>query len=107
MLVILTLGHFICNDRVGGYTCKCLMPLSSNKYFSYIIVAHFIGVGNQSQVLEGRKPLTSHKLLTNFITECCNGYNSSHELCSIQHYVIKFLSDLRQFCGFLRILLHQ
>jgi hypothetical protein len=27
------------------------------------------------------------------------------EVCSIQHYVIKFVSDLRQVCGFLWVLM--
>ena len=34
-----------------------------------------------------------------------NEYESrSGEVYSIQHYVIKFVSDLRQFCGFLMVL---
>ena len=31
--------------------------------------------------------------------------NPTHcEVYSIHHYVLKFVSDLRQFCGFLRVL---
>jgi len=30
--------------------------------------------------------------------------NPTHAGCSIQQYVIKFVSDLRQDCGFLRVL---
>jgi len=31
-------------------------------------------------------------------------YVNDGEVYSIQHYVIKFVSDLRQVCGFLRVL---
>jgi hypothetical protein len=32
--------------------------------------------------------------------------NPAHgEVCSIQHYVIKFVSDVRQVCGFLQVFL--
>jgi hypothetical protein len=33
-----------------------------------------------------------------------NLYSVHGEVYSIQHYVIKFVSDLRQVCGFLRVL---
>jgi hypothetical protein len=39
------------------------------------------------------------------ITTKCASSNLIHdEVCSIQHYVIKFFSDLRQVGGFLRVL---
>jgi hypothetical protein len=34
----------------------------------------------------------------------CELESHSGEAYSIQHYVIKFVSDLRQVCGFLRVL---
>jgi hypothetical protein len=40
----------------------------SQQYFSYIVAVSFIGGGNRST---RRKPLTSRRLLTNFITLCC------------------------------------
>ena len=36
--------------------------------------------------------------------ECCEFESRSGEVYSIQHYVIKFVSDLRQVCGFLWLL---
>ena len=43
------------------------------QYFSYIAAVSFIVGGNWSTQ---RKPLTSHKSLTNFITICCIEYTS-------------------------------
>jgi len=37
--------------------------------------------------------------------QCCEFEPRSGEVYSIQHYVIKFVSDLRQVGGFLRVLL--
>ena len=48
-----------------SYGVKCHFQ----KYFSYIVAVSFVDGGNQSNQ---RKPPTSHKLLTNFITYCCN-----------------------------------
>jgi hypothetical protein len=36
--------------------------------------------------------------------QCCEFQSRSGEVYSIQHYVIKFVSDLRQVAGFLRVL---
>jgi hypothetical protein len=36
---------------------------------------------------------------------CCEFKSHSDEVFSIQHYVIKFVSDLRQVSGFLRVTL--
>jgi hypothetical protein len=36
--------------------------------------------------------------------ECCEFKPRSGEVYSIQHYVIKFVSDWRQVCGFLWVL---
>jgi hypothetical protein len=42
-------------------------------YFSYIVTVSFIGGRNRST---RGKPLTCHKSLTNFITQCCIKYTS-------------------------------
>jgi hypothetical protein len=41
--------------------------------FQFIVAVSFIGGGNLST---WRKPLTCHKSLTNFITQCCIEYTS-------------------------------
>ena len=42
------------------------------------------------------------RMVVGFI--CCELVSHSGEVYSIQHYVIKFVSDLQQICGFLWIL---
>jgi len=44
-----------------------------HKYFSYIMVATFIGGGNE---ITRRKPPTCLKSLTNFITQWCIEYTA-------------------------------
>jgi hypothetical protein len=75
----------------------------------------FIGGGNRST---RRKLPTCLKSLTNFITWFCIEYNTYaisayHHWCcqfesqsgrGVQHYVIKFVSDLRQVGDFLWVL---
>ena len=73
----------------------------SQQYFSYIVAVSFIGGGNRST---RRKPLTSRRSLTNFITKVVNSNSVRDEVFSIQHYVIKFVSDLQQVHDFLWIL---
>jgi len=48
--------------------------------------------------------------ITTYAISAYHHYHFELESCSgkvylIQHYVIKFVSDLRQVCGFLRVLL--
>ena len=50
----------------------CLAPLST-LYFSYIVTVRCLGGGN---CCTRRKPPTSRKSLTNFITHCCMKYTS-------------------------------
>jgi hypothetical protein len=46
-----------------------------------------------------------HTVKHTAIIECNDIYsNLSVNIDSIQHYVIKFVSDLRQVCGFIRVL---
>jgi hypothetical protein len=50
--------------------------------------------------LDLERPVQSVPIATNVVSS-----NPFHgEMYSIQHYVIKFVSDLRQFSGFLRVL---
>jgi hypothetical protein len=52
------------------------------QYFSYIVTVSFIGEGNR------RKPPTSRKLLTNFITLCYIEYTSSSKVFELTTLVV-------------------
>jgi len=45
---------------------------------------------------------TTTYVISVYNNECCE-FESRSERC-VQHYVIKFVSDLRQVCGFLHVL---
>jgi hypothetical protein len=50
--------------------------------------------------LDLQLPVQSVPITTNFVS-----LNKAHgEAFSVEHYVIKFVTDLRQVCGFLRVL---
>ena len=54
---------------------------------------------------DGKQPEGYKVGLLNITWYLLYGFESrSGEVYSIQHYVIKFVSDLRQFVGFLRVL---
>ena len=76
------------SDLNSGLGLWCLMPIQ--QYFSYIMVVSFI---------LWRKQEYSEKTTDKSMK------NPNHGgVYSIQHYVIKFVSDLRQVSGFLRAL---
>jgi hypothetical protein len=107
------------NVKVWYYSEMCLNQVSSGStfvlrlwclrhfqnYFSYIMAVSFNGGGKRST---RRKPPTFYSNLvhtTRFWNYLVSSNPAIGDVYSIQHYVIKFVSDLRQNDGFLRILL--
>jgi hypothetical protein len=45
-----------------------------------------------------------HNFLCNLTTIVVSLYPAHGEVYAIEHYVIKFVSDMQQVCGFLRVL---
>jgi hypothetical protein len=65
----------------------------------YVVIVSFIGGGNRNTRLDLQLPMQSVPITTKFVNS-----NPAHgQVYSIQHYVIKFVSYLRQVCGFLRV----
>jgi hypothetical protein len=101
--------------------CKVLVCLFDGvechfqQYFSYIVAVSFVGGGNR------RKPLNVFVFIYFYLSKCSCCYKNITVLfdqldiflpftsqillmavCTRQHYVVKFVSDLRRVSGFLR-----
>ena len=91
----------------GGQSQGYDVKRDFQQYFNHIVLVSFIGGENRSTQ---RKPLTCCKSLTNPmqsvpITTKVVSLNPSHgEVYSIQHYMIKFVSDLLQVSVYLWVL---
>jgi hypothetical protein len=101
--MILSLASFIINNLITllFWRTKSLVPSTSPTLrFSYTI-----------EVLTGRRGrdcmivrITTIYAISAFHHWRCEFESRSSEVCSIQRYVIKFVSDLQQVSGFLWVL---
>jgi hypothetical protein len=81
---------------------KCLLP---NSEHSTLCTNWFVNTCNTLTVLKFLKGVivVCDHMVVGFITTYCGEFEShSGEMYLIQHFVIKFVSDLQQVCGFLR-----
>ena len=80
--------------------CSLSVKLNNNHPLNYLSISHIIPLGNMGALLDLELHLQSVSITITVVSS-----SPAHdEVYSILHYVIKFVSDLRQVGCFLRIL---
>jgi hypothetical protein len=86
-------GFSLITNRIGGVMVSVLASsvVDRPKHHSGVVLVVIVWVG-----------FTTTYAISTYHHKRCEFKSRSCEVCSIQHYVIKFVSDLRQVGGFLR-----
>ena len=112
-LVIWQVGHlccYFCNIMTSG-ACLCLSPrLRKFKCWNMSPTLEGVSLSGDHKSGRGRRGrdsmvvgFTTNYAISAYHTKVVNSNPVHGEVYSIQHYVIKFVSDLRQVRGFLRV----